>query len=238
MIESKLVEVAPMTSNNLGINWDKSLSTVLKWQEILPDGDAQSYSALNNAPGDGGKWKLGHLSAGQFKAVIDFLQEKTDAKLVSNPQLLAMDNEESSMSVGTTVPVPVIQRGMAGQGDMVTFDYKEVNIQLNVTPHVASHDEITMYVNPVIEEITGWVEYERNRAPITDKRMVNSIVSVKNGETVVIGGMMKNQRVRTKQKVWLLGSIPLIGKLFQHEVYQDKQTNLMIFITPSIVEKG
>lgn len=237
MIESKLVELSPVNKNELGINWDKTINTVLWGQNILAGGDVNNYSMINPEPNNGGDWQMASLSAGKYQAVLDFLKEKTDTKLKSNPRLLAMDNEESSISVGTTVPVPRIQRGLGGQGDMVTFEYKEVNIQLNVTPHVSSPNEITMYVNPVIEEITGWVEYLEHRAPITDKRTVNSIVSVKNGETVVIGGLIKSQRVRTKQKVWLLGSLPLLGKLFQHEKYEDKQTDLMIFITPRIIQK-
>ncbi len=238
MIESKVVELAPTRTNQLGINWDKTLTAALQWQEILPNGEANPYSAINENPDKGGAWRMGHLSTSEFKTVLDFLKEKTDSKLISNPRLLAMDNEESSMSVGTTVPIPVIQRGMGGQGDMVTFQYKEVNIQLNVTPHVTQNGNITMYVNPVIEEISDWVEYMGQRAPVTSKRTVNSIVSVKNGETVVIGGLIKNQRIRTRQKVWLLGNLPLLGKLFQHEKYEDKQTDLMIFITPTIVQQG
>ncbi len=236
MIESKLIELSPVNKNELGINWDKTINTVLWGQSILSGGDVNNYSVINPDPGNGGDWQMASLSAGKYQAVLDFLKEKTDTKLKSNPRLLARDNEESSISVGTTVPVPRIQRGLGGQGDMVTFEYKEVNIQLNVTPHVSGSDEITMYVNPVIEEITGWVEYLEHRAPITDKRTVNSIVSVRNGETVVIGGLIKSQRVRTNQKVWLLGSLPLIGKLFQHEKFEDKQTDLMIFITPRIIQ--
>ena len=238
MIESKLVELAPIHTNELGINWDKTINAVLWNQAKLNQGTNIDYSFFNEDPNAGTEWQVGSLSAGKYQAVLDFLREKTDSKLKSNPRLLAMDNEESSISVGTTVPVPRIQRGMGGQGDMVTFDYKEVNIQLNVTPHVTTFDEITMYVNPIIEEITGWVQYEKHRAPITDKRTVNSIVSVKNGDTVVIGGLIKSQRVRTMSKVWFLGSLPLLGRLFQHEKYEDKQTDLMIFITPRIVQAG
>ncbi|MFH1942780.1 MAG: secretin N-terminal domain-containing protein [bacterium] len=234
VIESKLVEMAPTKKDQIGINWDKTLTTVLQWQNILPNGDEQAYSMLNTSPDQGGKWQMGHLSTSDYKAVLDFLRENTDSKLISNPRLMAMDNEESSISVGTTVPIPKIQRGLGGQGDMVTFDYKEVNIQLNVTPHLGTDGEITMYVNPVIEEISGWVEYMQQRAPITDKRTVNSIVTVKDGETVVIGGLIKTQRVRTISKVWGLGSVPLLGRLFQHEKFEDKKTELMIFITPKI----
>lgn len=238
IIESKLVEMAPSYNNEVGINWDKTLTTVLQWQELLPNGDPQSYSIMNQDPSGAGSWQLGHLSASQYSAVLDFLKEKTDSKLISNPRLLAMDNEESSISVGTTVPVPRIQRGLGGQGDMVTFEYKEVNIQLNVTPHVGGNGEITMFVNPVIEEISGWVQYLEHRAPITDKRTVNSIVTVKDGDTVVIGGLIKTQRIKTTQKVWLLGSIPLLGQLFRHEKYEDRKTELMIFITPHVMQVG
>ncbi len=236
LIESKLLETSPQNTSELGINWDKTITAVLSQQDVLSGGQTNAYSVLNKTPEYGNRFQMGHLSASEFSAVLDFLDEKTDAKLMSNPRLLAMDNEESSISVGTTVPVPRIQRGMGGQGDMVTFEYKEVNIQLNVTPHVADMNMITMYVNPVIEEIVGWVELQGNRAPITDKRTVNSIVTVKNGETVVIGGLIKTQNEVITSKVWLLGYIPLIGKLFQHQETKEIQKDLMIFITPTISE--
>ncbi|MCK5145882.1 hypothetical protein KAR48_03950 [bacterium] len=238
MIHSKLIEMSPTNTNELGVNWDKTLTMALNQVDILEGGEKTNFSALNSAPDKGGSMNLGHLTASKFQAVIDFLEEQTETKLKSNPTLMATDNHEASISVGTTVPVPKIQRGFGGQQDMVTFDYKEVNIQLNVTPHITENNEITMFVNPVIEEISGWVEYQGNQAPITDKRAVNTIVAVKNGETVVIGGLVKSQKVRTLKKVWLLGSIPLIGKLFQHEKLEEKQTDLMIFITPTIIEPG
>ncbi len=238
IIHSKLVEMSPLNSNKLGIDWDKTITMALNQVDQLADGSKIGYSLLNDAPGSGGTVELGHLTASKFQAVLDFLQERSDVKLKSNPSLLTNDNEESSISVGTTVPVPKIQRGFGGQGDMVTFDYKEVNIQMNVTPHVTEDNKITMFVNPVIEEITGWVEFQGNQAPITDKRSVNSIVTINNGETVVIGGLVKSQQTRTLKKVWFLGSLPLLGKLFQHEENEDKQTDLMIFITPEVVHEG
>ncbi len=237
MIESKLVELAPNSSDIIGIDWDKTLSAQL-WNQTKIGEDELNYSMLNLGTDKLGDWKMGYLSAGQYNAVLDFLKSKTDSKLVSNPRILALDNEESSISVGTTVPVPQIQRGTAGNADMVTFEYKEVNIQLNVTPHADEEDKITMYVNPVIEEITGWVEYGEHRAPVTDKRAVNSIVTINNGETVVIGGLIKTQKIETVKKVWLLGNLPLFGKLFQHKEVENKQTDLMIFITPTIVNMG
>jgi general secretion pathway protein D len=179
--------------------------------------------------------QTGRLSAVQYAAMLDFLKTKTDSKLMSNPRLLATDNEESCISVGQTVPVASIQRGMGGQGDMVSFDYKEISIRLNVTPHVGLNQQVTMYVNPIIEEISGWKVLFGNEAPVTDKRSVNSIVTVRNGETVVIGGLVKTQRTQTTKRVKFLGNLPLLGRFFQHDLMTDKQTDVMIFITPTIV---
>jgi len=235
MIKSQLVEASPITTNKLGIDWDKTITTMLWDKYPLEGGTYIDYSGVNDKPSKGGKFTLASLTTSKFQAVLDFLKEKTDATLKSNPNIVAMDNEESSISVGTTVPVPKIQRGLGGQGDMVTFDYKEINIQLNVTPHITKDGRITMYVNPVIEEITDWVIYKEHRAPVTSKRSVNSIVTINNGETLAIGGLIKTQKVKTIKKVWFLGSLPLIGKLFQHEKYEEKQTDLIIFITPTII---
>ncbi len=235
MIESKLVEMSPVNEDRLGIDWDKTINASLLWQQVLPGGKAQSYSAMVNDPRSG-QWNLGHLTASEFKVVLDFLREHTDSKLISNPRITAMDNQEATISVGTTFPIPQINRGLAGQGDIVTFNYKDVNIELRVTPHVSENRKILMSVNPVIEEVTGEVVVDVNRAPITSKRAVNTTVSVKDGETIVIGGMIKDNTTVTTSKVFLLGDIPLIGPFFRHQKKEKKQTDLIIFITPHIVE--
>jgi type IV pilus secretin PilQ/predicted competence protein len=237
LIESKLVEIAPNYSDQLGIDWDKTFDVVYN---NLPASRDKELSIQNNS-GEATMFKMnrsiqtGRLSAVQYAAMLDFLKTKTDSKLMSNPRLLATDNEESCISVGQTVPVASIQRGMGGQGDMVSFDYKEISIRLNVTPHVGLNQQVTMYVNPIIEEISGWKVLFGNEAPVTDKRSVNSIVTVRNGETVVIGGLVKTQRTQTTKRVKFLGNLPLLGRFFQHDLMTDKQTDVMIFITPTIV---
>jgi type IV pilus secretin PilQ/predicted competence protein len=236
LIESKLVELSPLDKSSLGIDWDKSITASLFYQELLPSGDTQDYSVLKEDLTTADPWVLGHLTASQFSSMLNFLRQTTESKLVSNPKILAMDNQTSTITVGTTFPIPQINRGVAGQGDIVTFQYKDVNIELNVTPHVTENDEIIMYVNPVIEEITGEVIVDINRAPITSKRSVSTVVSVKDGETIVIGGMIKEDMKKIVSKVFLLGQIPLLGNLFRNTDYEKKQSDLLIFITPHIIQ--
>jgi len=237
MIEARLVELSPTDQKSLGIDWDKTISATLMYEQTLPSGRVQTYSALKESPLGEGKWRFGHLTAAEFSAVLEFLKSHTESKLISNPKILAMDNQEAVISVGTTVPIPQINRGVGGQGDIVTFTYKDVNIELRVTPHVSEGDLILMSVRPVIEEITGEVVVDANRAPITSKRSIQTVVAVRDGETVVIGGMIKEKKIKTQKKVWLLGDIPLLGHLFTHETSEVRQSDLLIFITPHIVRE-
>ncbi|RMD98825.1 MAG: hypothetical protein D6814_06765 [Calditrichaeota bacterium] len=236
MIEAKLIETSPQDKTNIGIDWSKSLAAELFDEVVFEGGTVYRYSSQTPLSKKSGGVTFGTLNTSQFNAVLNFLKTKMNSRLLSNPRILAMDNEPSDISVGTNFPVPQINRGVGGQGDIVTFTYKDVNITLRVVPHVTSHKSIVMYVNPIIEEITGQVTVDKNSAPITSKREVDTVVKVKSGETIVIGGMIKEQSVVRVDKIWFLGSIPLVGHLFRNKSVQKQQTDLLIFITPKIVE--
>ena len=232
MIEARLIEVSPQRKGGIGIEWDKQLSAqIFNIDEDHGPGYAYSLQAAKGA-----RINFATLNTQQFNLAIKFLQEHTNAKLLSNPRILAMDNEPSDISVGTTFPIPSITRGTGGQGDLVTFNYKDVNIALRVIPHVTEDSTVTMYVNPIIEEVTGEVKIDLNTAPITAKREVDTVVKVRSGHTVVIGGLIREKEVRTVKKVWLLGDIPLLGLLFRNTDTEKVQTDLVIFLTPRIID--
>ncbi len=233
MIEAKLVEISPQHEKKLGINWDKSINAEIFREIITPSGQPFQYSA--EIPVDGGSVNYGTLSVERYNAVLNFLSANTNSKLVSNPRIMATDNQEAMISVGTTFPIPQITRGVGGQGDIVTFEYRDVNIELRVTPHVGEDESISLYVNPQVEEVIGQVSAGDNSAPITSKRTVETVVNLKNNETMVIGGLIRENTIDTVQKVWLLGDIPLIGNLFRQKSVTKKQTDLLIFITPRLV---
>ena len=233
MIEAKLVEVSPQHDLKLGIDWDKSITGEIFKEIILPSGTANQVAA--EVPLDGGDVSYGTLSLQKYAAVLNFLSTKTNSKLVSNPRIIATDNEEAMISVGTTFPIPQINRGVGGQGDVVSFEYRDVNISLKVTPHVGENQTISLFVNPVVEEVIGEVVAAGNSAPITSLRTVETVVTLKNNETMVIGGLIRENTVDTETKVWLLGDIPLLGNLFRNRDKMKRQTDLLIFITPRIV---
>ena len=233
MIEAKLIEISPQSDEKLGIDWSKTINAQIFREVILPSGVPQRQSA--EIPLTGGSISYGTLTFDEYGAVIDFLNTHTNSKLISNPRILAMDNQEAYISVGTRFPIPQINRGVGGQGDIVTFQYRDVNIALRVTPHVADDQTITLFVNPEVEEVIGQVIAGGNSAPITSKRTVETVVNLKNNETMVIGGLIRENIVETISKIWLLGDIPLIGNLFRHKNKTKKKTDLLIFITPRLV---
>jgi len=233
MIEAKLVEVSPEHDLKLGIDWDKSITGEIFKEIILPSGTPNQIAA--DIPLDGGDVSYGTLSIQKYAAVLNFLSTKTNSKLVSNPRIIATDNEEAVISVGTTFPIPQINRGVGGQGDVVSFEYRDVNISLKVTPHVGADQTVSLFVNPVVEEVIGQVVAAGNSAPITSLRTVETVVTLKNNETMVIGGLIRENTVDTESKVWLLGDIPLLGNLFRNRDKTKRQTDLLIFITPRIV---
>ncbi len=233
MIEAKLVEVSPQNELQLGIDWDKSVTGEIFREIILPSGTPNQIAA--DIPLEGGDITYGTLSIQKYAAVLNFLSSKTNSKLVSNPRIIATDNEEAVISVGTTFPIPQINRGVGGQGDVVSFEYRDVNISLRVTPHVGENETVSLFVNPVVEEVIGEVIAAGNSAPITSLRTVETVVTLKNNETMVIGGLIRENTIDTVSKVWLLGDIPLVGNFFRNREKMAKQTDLLIFITPRIV---
>ena len=236
LIEAKLVEITPEHETNIGIDWTRYLGLNLYGDYQTSGGGVKTYSGRTNLPNTDGRITFGTLTTSEFSTVLNFLNTNANTKLVSNPRILAMDNEPADISVGTNFPIPQITRGVGGQGDVVTFNYRDINIKLRVTPHVTTDNNISMYVNPIIEEVTGEVTVDQNTAPITQRREVDTVVKVRNGETIVIGGMIKEREVTTQNKVWLLGSVPLLGHLFQNKSSQKVQTDLVIFITPQIMD--
>lgn len=234
MIEAKLIEISPQSEQKLGIDWAKTINAQIFRDVLLPSGTPQRQSV--EIPLTGGSISYGTLTFDEYSAVIDFLNKNTNSKLVSNPRILAMDNQEASISVGTTFPIPQINRGVGGQGDVVTFEYLDVNITLRVIPHIGDDDTVTLFVNPEVEEVIGEVRAGENSAPITSKRTVETVVNLRNNETMVIGGLIRENTIDTISKVWLLGDIPLIGNFFRHKNKTKKQTDLLIFITPRLVD--
>ncbi|ANZ45858.1 type II secretion system protein GspD [Cloacibacillus porcorum] len=173
--------------------------------------------------------------AGLAYAYIKLLNKFDAINVLSMPRLMCTDNLESSLQVGQVIPQLKGSLTNAANTDSVTnsYEYKDVGLILTVTPHIRSGNLVALEIEQRIEDL---MTTTNSVTPITSKREVKTSVLVANGETVVIGGLIKEAEKELKNRVPLFSYIPLIGNLFKSQEKQREKVDLMIFLTPYILE--
>jgi len=168
-------------------------------------------------------------------ASLDFLQVKGASKTVSSPSILCVNNQESSIYVGKTLS---FQTGNAATAGVATNSFKreDVGLTLKIKPRVSSSDKVTLDAETILENILPTVD--TNGQPVTTKQTVLTQAILRHGESIIIGGLVKNYMATTETKVPILGSIPLIGWFFTHNDTQEQQDNLIVILTPYIIDKS
>lgn len=170
--------------------------------------------------------------------ILQALQQDRDVKILSSVPLWAQNNAEATVSVVENIPVlrSTIEGGSGTARDVIqNIDRLDVGIKLKVTPQVNPNGEITLKLNPSIEAITDEGPSDTQFAPTIAKREVSTTVTISNGSTVVISGLIREDRVETVSKVPWLGDLPLIGFFFRSRSDTARRTNLLIFVTPHLV---
>lgn len=240
-VEAKIIETNLTDDEKLGINWPKSISASIN---AVASPDQQGLSSTDNStlaasmPLETGNWQLGHLSVHQMDLVIDYLQQRNNAKLLSNPRVTTLDNVSAKIDIETIIPIQTINRFSEGAviQDIVTFQDEKVGISLEVTPRINDDSTITMEVHPVVEEIIGYTGPPDNQKPITSQRSIVTTVTVKNNETIALGGLLKETQIENQSKVFLLSEIPFLGSIFTHNTKETTTTDLLILLTPKIID--
>ena len=182
------------------------------------------------------------LTPDNFQLTLNFLQEQSDANLISHPKLVTANNKESVMKVATEWPIPEFQfNDDTGQWEVSGFDWKDIGVILTVTPHVNEDDYINIKVSPVVSTILGTTTFSGATGaeiPIISTRTAETEVLVKNGDTLAIGGLMRENEISLVNKVPLFGDIPLVGPyLFSFSRKEIEKSNILIFVTASIIDE-
>ncbi|SYZ72507.1 putative Type II and III secretion system protein [Candidatus Zixiibacteriota bacterium] len=240
-IEVKMIEVNVTDDKTYGLTWPTSLTARATGIETNITTSTSTTTTTPMALGQvqlpKGKWEWGKLTVDEVQTVLDFLQQSGHSKVISDPRITTLDNCEAEINVSTVVPIQTINRfSEAGATqDIVTFQDEEIGISLLVTPHVIDSGQMLLDVLPTVSEIIGYSGPEGNQKPIRTERSVRTKIAVKTGETAVLGGLLKESKIENNQRVFLLGSLPIIGNLFRHKSIQNSTTDLMILITPTII---
>ena len=185
----------------------------------------------------GGLYKL---IGEDFSATFRALAVKGKTEILSRPSILARNNQQATILVGQSVPFVTNTRFDAVNGQINTVTYQDIGIILRVTPFIStSAGTVEMIIQPEISSISDkTVNISAGvNAAVIDKRSADTVVVTPDGQTVAIGGLIGTTKVNQDRKIPLLGDIPLLGAAFKRQVKTDSKTELLIFLTPHVIER-
>lgn len=176
-----------------------------------------------------------------FKFSVSAQHEETlsNGKVLARPNITVFDGRKATILMGDKVPVFTSSSDStdSDSSTTMTVEYKDVGVKLEVLPRINEMDKqtITLVIKPSVSTISQWVESGNNKAPQISERSAETTVRVKNGETILIGGLLKNEEIKSIKQIPFLSKIPILGELFKSRSSEKKDTEVVIAITPKIV---
>ena len=232
-IAVKFIETTLKRGETIGIDWNLRQSMQLPGNKKGTFSDNINFSEIAFGIDT---MSFATLTAPVVSAMLDLLANDDDTKLLQEPQVTTMNNSPANIVVGTTIPFLVPQgEGSVFGTNPYTYENQDVNIALDVLPRLNAYNAISLAINTSVQAIIGYTG--ENSRPIVSNRETNTNVRVKNGETLLIGGMIFEIEEEKVNKVPLLGDLPLIKSLFRYSSTQKEQKELLIFITPTIISQ-
>jgi len=178
----------------------------------------------------------GYFPELNVKALISAAKSDGDARILSTPIVMTTDNTEAKITIADERPV--ITSSVSGTSSISarsTYEYKTIGIDLTVTPHINPNNFVLMEITQSADDVGGNVTVDGNEVPIIQKREISATVGVKDRETIVLGGLVRKSNSESSTKIPLLGDIPLIGWLFSSHSKSDDRQELVILLTPYVL---
>jgi general secretion pathway protein D len=245
-VEAAVIEITLEKTKELGVEW-RSSSDFTGNSPVVFGG--QSFGTINDLARD--PFALSGLAIGLVNGTITFggqqflnigalvhaIQSQNDINVLSTPHLLTTDNQEAEIVVASNIPF-VTATSQTTVSTLTTIERKDVGITLRFTPQVSEGDKVTLKIFEEISAVQPTVAAGLNPqqvGPTTSKRTAKTTVVVDSKQTIIIGGLFRDDMDSNEQKIPCLGDIPLLGKLFGRTTDNSRKTNLVIFLTPHIV---
>jgi len=197
-----------------------------------------TLSLLNSIANTGGTDRAltAVFSADQFGLVLSALTALNKTRIVSNPTIVTLNNTEATINVGEEYPIPRYQYNQqTGSFEVSGFEYRPIGIILKVTPQVNARGFVKLNLDPEVSLRSGVSTFGTASIPIIATRKAHTQVSLRDGSTLGIGGMMRKQTTSGTTKIPVLGDIPILGYAFKTKSKDEETTNLLIFITAKVV---
>ena len=230
-----------VTSSNGAVTSTSTTGTTGALNNTTTNVLSDAVNFLNNVSNTGATNRAltAVFSASDFNLILSALQTQSDVKIVSNPTIVTLNNTEASINVGESDPIPrYAYSEQHGTFEVNGFDYKDIGIMLKVTPQVNARGFIKLTLAPEVSQKNGSTTFGGAGGasiPIIATRKATTQVSLKDGFTMGIGGLLRTQSTTGGNRVPVLGAIPLLGRLFRSDSKDVQTTNLIIFITAKTI---
>jgi type II secretory pathway component GspD/PulD (secretin) len=256
LIEAKLLETSKNPTTIKGIDWSGTLEKQkFSFGNNLQDKPVVDLLSVNkplasavNIPkvlvdtAKGFNPATAFLDADGVSAVLSFLNKDSETEVVATPRAVTLDNQMAILSVTKAVPIFQITPGSANSPAGATINYTNLGVILYVTPRIAADNNISLKVVPEVSNIDSkdeqFLNGSLNTANIYAIRRIDTSVMIPSGNTLVMGGLVNDAKTKSYVKVPVLGDIPLVGAAFRRESKTRNKQNLIIFITPTVVDDG
>lgn len=237
LVEAIIVEVNEDISKDLGVEWQTNLETddaVFGNVSLLPGAVSDGISISDGIASSGAGLALGYYRSGSLRAVIRALEGNSQANILSTPSIVALDNEEANILVGSNVPFVTGSIQRAGDATpFQTIQRQDIGVTLQIKPRINNKNSLTLDISQKVESIGQ--STVQTADIITNKRELSTRVLIENSDVLVLGGLIRDEVMESESKVPVLGDIPLLGRAFRSTSNSVVKRNLMIFIHPVIL---
>ncbi len=256
MIDVKILSVRLDNSKSTGVDWSqiyKLQNVALKYESLHSKGVVPSTEGIND-DGTIKVWSAGDEQKNanyirvsgsvSIQNILNFLHTQGTVSSISNPKVTTLNNQPAIFSSGDQLYYKILQSvsnvstggSSTGQNEVVRSVF--AGVLLDITPEITDHNEIILKLNPSISSVSGTISANsgtRNMPPDLKKQQMSAVVKVKDGQRVILGGLISSVKGKTEKKVPILGNIPVLGKAFRQNITTDVKDELVIIITPHIV---
>ncbi len=236
MIEAKFIDVSDTNDKNLGLDWSSIDNIEIgNFDGLYQASEGVGPSGVFSAAPTGALTTV--LSAPEFNVVLRALKRNNNARLISNPTVVAMNNTRALINISEEYPIPEFTfNEERGTFEVSGFEYRPIGILLDVLPQVNSAGFINLTIIPEISSTEESVNFSggagtSTEIPIIDTRKTDTTVILKDGYTLAIGGLMEDRESSLTRKLPIFGDIPLAGRLFRADEVSRTTRNLIIFVT-------
>ncbi|MBO9482382.1 type II secretion system secretin GspD [Salinisphaera sp. G21_0] len=241
LLEAVIVEVSGGINDALGVQWG------IDGTKTIRDSSGE-LSSITGKIWNNANITLGSLAlrTDNFGVLVGALSTKSNNNILSTPSMLTLDNEEAELVIGKNIPIKTgsyqTSSSGGGTGPFTTTERRDVGLKLKITPHINEGNSLRLMLEQEVSSLDVGTSKdilgEASGDLLFNTRSLKTAVLVDDGQTVVIGGLIEDIKSKTRKKVPLLGSIPILGNLFRYNQSGDEKKNLMLFIRPTIMRNS